>query len=118
MRFKLKRFRYWVFLLAISLSASFCQKKSENPEEPQMQVAYNPQIRAIMTDYCTSCHSGVSASAGLRLDTYESVRAATETGSLLNRINNGAAPMPPGGLMDNEERTLIQNWSKNNYPRN
>ncbi|HAP60145.1 MAG TPA: hypothetical protein DCR93_11835 [Cytophagales bacterium] len=68
-----------------------------------------------MTNYCLTCHSGPAASAGLNLDNYTGVRTIGETGRLVSRTNDSQSPMPPSGLMSEENRQKIQDWVNGGY---
>lgn len=81
-------------------------------------VIYNPNVNAIMFNNCVTCHGGGAPSSGLDLTNFLNVKNATENGNLLNRINNGANPMPPSGLMNAQDRAAIQKWKEDGYLEN
>lgn len=115
--------KYSVFgLLAIWVSSCTTAVIEEtNPEElpPITEVVrYNPEIQTIMFNYCTTCHSGPSANAGVELDTYQNVRFYTESGNLINRINNQVNPMPPSGLIPSVDRQRVAKWLEDGFPQN
>lgn len=84
-----------------------------NPNEPVR--TYANDVQPIMFNFCITCHSGGAPAAGLDLSEYQATRTATETGNLINRINNAQSPMPQGGLMPQANRDIIQNWADNGY---
>ncbi|AZQ65109.1 hypothetical protein EI427_23115 [Flammeovirga pectinis] len=79
-------------------------------------VVYDPHVLTIADNYCISCHSGSSLQAGINLSGYTNFKFQTESGNLLSRINNSSNPMPPAGLMPQEERQRIQKWVDDNFP--
>ena len=82
------------------------------------KVTYDDDVEAIITANCVGCHSGANANAGLQLTGYANVRAAAEQGNLLNRVNNGSNPMPPGGQLPPATRQIIDQWVTDGYLEN
>jgi mono/diheme cytochrome c family protein len=78
-------------------------------------VYYDPQVQKIMTDNCITCHGGPAPSAGLGLENYVSVKAATQNGKLIDRINDQTSPMPPRGIMPLETRKSIERWTSEGF---
>jgi len=108
---------HWVLVSLAGIISVHCQKE-ETTNPPEAIAVYNPDVKSLMSDYCITCHSTSSASAGLKLDNYQDVRAAVENGNLISRINDVNQIMPPSGLMAKEERDLIVAWKNAGYPRN
>lgn len=81
-------------------------------------ITYDDDVAPIITNNCIGCHSGPNANAGLQLTSYANVRAAAEQGNLVNRINNGANPMPPTGILPPETRQIIDQWIADGYLEN
>ncbi len=81
-------------------------------------ITYDDDVAPIITTNCVGCHSGPNANAGLQLTSYANVRAAAEQGNLVNRINNGANPMPPTGILPPETRQIIDQWIADGYLEN
>lgn len=106
----------WSGILFLLTIAS-CTKKDVPQTPASTKITYDGHVKKIMNGYCYTCHSGSSASAGLRLETYDQVRNAITNKGLLDRINNDNAPMPPSGLMPIEDREEISQWSKLNFPK-
>ncbi|UTW61693.1 hypothetical protein KFE98_17015 [bacterium SCSIO 12741] len=106
-------------LLLMALVAGACKNGERTPEsKPDQEIAYQSDVRPIIRDYCTTCHRGENASAGLDLTEYSAVRKAAEHGPLLKRIMDAENPMPQSGLMPREERKKILLWAKNGFPEN
>lgn len=83
----------------------------EGTTDPVLEdVTYDDDIQTIMFNHCTTCHGGATPFANLSLETYESVKEATENRNLLARIESTANPMPPSGLMTTEDRAKITKW--------
>jgi hypothetical protein len=81
-------------------------------------------IAPILAERCVMCHSGPSAAAGLRLDTFESLLAGSANGlvvkpgdpassELLKRLNGRSQPpMPMTGppFLTDAEVALFESW--------
>lgn len=81
-------------------------------------MKYDPHIQEIMFNHCITCHSGVAATAGIDLESFDNVRFYTESGNLLTRIEDAADPMPPSGLLPPEDRQRIAKWVTDGYLEN
>ncbi len=82
-------------------------------------VKYDPDVKAIMVTHCEGCHSDEPAApGGFPLTTYAHVKNWTENENLVDRVNDLAAPMPPGGLMPENERLTIDQWIADGYLEN
>jgi mono/diheme cytochrome c family protein len=59
-------------------------------------VTYEGTISTIIKDNCVSCHGQSLQSGGIRLDTYQHVKAQADNGNLLGVIthSSGFSPMP------------------------
>lgn len=85
-------------------------------------VTYSSTIVPLMQNNgCLGCHSGVSASGNIRLDSYAAVQVQAQNGRLFGAINHsgGFAPMPQGGNKMlpcdiNKIKTWIDSGSPNN----
>ena len=64
-----------------------------------ISVSYSQTVSPILTNHCTGCHSGASASGGIQLNTHAGVAAVAQNGRLWGAIShqNGYSPMPQGG---------------------
>lgn len=101
---------FLVLVLGIFISVSSCKKSdSEN--------SYHNSVSTIMNNYCVGCHSGSTASAGLDLTSYASVKAEAQTGNLYARITDTINPMPPTGPMPQADIDKINAWINEGYPK-
>jgi uncharacterized membrane protein len=71
-------------------------------------VAFS-QVQPIVTQRCATCHSGVAAPLGVRLETQEQIEARADD---IRRQAVETRAMPPGNAtgMTEEERTLLAAW--------
>ena len=81
-------------------------------------VIYDPEVAAIVSTFCTECHSGSSPSASLNLSTFQNVRQAMETGEMWERLNNKLEPMPPTGQLSPLTLQILEKWMNDGYPEN
>lgn len=81
-------------------------------------VTYQSDVQSIMTNNCITCHAGPAPNAGLDLSNYQNTRFSAEMGSLIQRMNNAASPMPPSGLVAPELRQLMDKWMTDGFPEN
>lgn len=81
-------------------------------------ITYETHISTVMTSNCISCHGGSNPQGNLVLENYNQVRNSAENGTLIQRINDVANPMPPAGLMPASTRALLDEWVQNGYLEN
>ncbi len=79
-------------------------------------IKYDPDVQNIMFNNCITCHGGSAPSGGFTLTTYDDTRFYTESGNLVERINDQANPMPPSGLLSAEQRQIIAKWVADGFP--
>lgn len=92
-----------------------CSKKDEATPQEETKVKYKNAVSNVIYNNCITCHSGNSPSANLDLSSYSKVKEATQNGNLLHRINDANAPMPPIGLMTEENRKVLNDWKSQGY---
>lgn len=80
-------------------------------------ITYQNKIEAIIQNNCaiSGCHTGVSPTGGLFLDTYAQVKAIADNGNLTDRTIV-QQDMPPSSPLSNCEMEAIQKWVNNNSP--
>jgi len=80
-------------------------------------ITYQNKVEAIIQNNCaiSGCHTGVSPTGGLFLDTYAQVKAIAENGDLTDRTIV-QQDMPPSSPLSNCEMEAIQQWVNNNSP--
>ena len=78
---------------------------------------YNSNIKQIMTSKCTGCHS--SGGQYPNLETYSQVKASSQNGTLLCRLDASCGNiMPQSGSLPQATITMINTWASNNFPEN
>lgn len=111
-----------IFVLSLiavaSLSISSCSTSTIEEVQIVTEVTYNANVSTIISNNCLPCHGGTTPSAGLNLETYASVRNATENGNLINRINSASNPMPQSGQMPPALIATIEQWAIDGYLEN
>ncbi|MCW5517069.1 hypothetical protein [Muriicola sp. Z0-33] len=117
-------------MLTLMLILSSCSKSSDPEEMPDpvsdddpmampMPRNYEADIKAIIESNCLSCHSNPPVNnAPMSLETYDDVKNAVETRSLLARINSSSNPMPPQGRLPANTRQIIEDWIDQGLPEN
>ena len=88
------------------------------PTNPGGTVTYQTHISAVISNSCISCHGGSNPQGNLLLENYNQVRNSAENGTLLQRINDAADPMPTSGLLPAQTRALFDEWVQNGYLEN
>jgi uncharacterized membrane protein len=83
--------------------------------------AYTANVKPIMSNYCTGCHSGANASKGIDLSTAAGVKSAGTSGRLMGAISHisGYVAMPQGGAQLSDcQIAVIQKWLAAGAPNN
>lgn len=118
-KIKMRKLKYTVVL---GLLISSCTKGyipiEETAPPPTGPISYQLHISPIISSRCISCHSGNNSQGGLLLENYNQVRNSSENGTLIQRINDMANPMPPSGLMPGSTRAIFDEWVNNGYLEN
>lgn len=83
------------------------------PTNPGGIVTYQTHISTVISNSCISCHGGSNPQGNLLLENYTQVRNAAENGTLIQRINDAADPMPTSGLLPAQTRALFDEWVQN-----
>ena len=115
-----------LFMITVTLLTSCYYDKEELLYGIQtcdtLNVKYSMQIVSTLSANCLSCHGGTaSAGAGIRLGTYDEVKAQAVSGPLLNVISHasGYSQMPKGSTKLPECRIAeIRTWIRNGAPNN
>lgn len=108
----------FVFLIAVLFFSACYYDKEEilYPETlcaPEANPSFSAVILPLLNAKCNTCHSGTSASAGIRLDSFNEVVRYANNGSLMGSITyaSGYSPMPKNGnKMTSCEIQKIQAW--------
>ncbi|MCA1762740.1 MAG: hypothetical protein LC664_07095 [Flavobacteriales bacterium] len=119
---------FWVIailFLALVMVAQSCYYDNEEELYPfdaaqcdtVATVTYTNTIMAITNSNCavSGCHTGVSPTGGLFLDTYQQVREIALNGDMSSRVLV-SEDMPPSGPLSRCDMEAIQNWINNGAP--
>ena len=108
------------FLILITLMLYSCTKATFEEEMivDVNNVTFNPTIKNLLVVNCDECHSGTAPIGGFTLEIYDEVRFHSESGTLLDRINDLVNPMPQSALMGANSRALFQQWAHDGYQEN
>lgn len=82
-------------------------------------VTYTATVAPIMTEYCTSCHSGSSPSGNIDLSDYTNVKLYAQDGSLYGSMSHDPnwSEMPQGGnKLDDCTLLKVKIWIDNGTP--
>jgi hypothetical protein len=84
---------------------------------------YTGRIKSIVDQNCATadCHSGISPSNGIGLETYDDVKGNMENGEFLCTIyqNSGCEPMPKNASkLDACTLDAFTKWKERGYPQN
>lgn len=80
---------------------------------PIIAPSFTIDVLPLLNFRCNNCHSGVSPSAGIKLNSHAEVIKYVNNGSLLGSIkhNSGYSPMPKNGTkLTVCQIDLIQTW--------
>jgi len=79
-------------------------------------ISFQADISPIINTHCSSCHGGVTPSAGLLLETYDLIRSSannTTSSGMINRMERDESDprlMPMGYKLSQNNIDLIKNW--------
>lgn len=87
-----------IFVCAIISGLSSCYYDIQEDIHPELasQVCdttvanYSTQIKTIMQNNCSSCHSTASASGGIITDTYPDLKRIADNGTLVGSVSHAA----------------------------
>jgi mono/diheme cytochrome c family protein len=115
--------KWLILIIPILITFQSCEKDSVDDLYTQDNgyVSFSQSINPIIESNCKSCHSGSAPSAGIALDSYTSIKAAADNGSLMGTIRHesGWSPMPKNAnkLRDDDIRKL-EKWIEKGSPNN
>lgn len=81
-------------------------------------ISYEADVKAIIDNNCISCHVSNGQASFLPLVNYTQVRTSAESGTLIERMNDIANPMPQSGLLSAQTRAIIDAWKANGFLEN
>ena len=93
--------------------------EDDDPMVMPMARNYEDDVKPLIESNCLSCHSNPPVNnAPMSLVTFDDVKNAVETRSLLARINSSTSPMPPQGRLPAATRQIIEDWIDQGLPEN
>jgi len=119
-----------IAIAIVSLSGCYYDVEEELYPDSQMPTAcdtnnvrYSVEVKNVFDARCNSCHAGVNASAGIRLDNHADIKTyLDQTGStLVSSIeqDGNASSMPQGQpRIPDCEINQVKIWIANGYPEN
>ena len=100
-------------ILFVSCDSATTQDLSPMVDDP----SYTANIEKIMSVNCTGCHAGGNQYPNL--DSYTSVKDATQNGDVLCRIGGACGNiMPQSGALPKATITIINTWANKGYKVN
>ena len=121
----MKRYSLPLFIIVVIFFAS-CYYDNEEALYPSLNsscdttnVTYSGTIAPLLSNNCTSCHSGGAPSGSISLTSYTSVQASAANGTLMNALKGTGVPaMPPSGSLTACKITQVRIWIKNGILNN
>lgn len=112
--------KHTLFFAALSglLFWSSCKKDDKAPEcnvANAEGLTYTTHMKAIIDDYCISCHSGSGPGPG-NYTTYEGIKADLHNGDVLDAVVIDKS-MPQGFVMPQAKIDSINCWLQNGHPK-
>lgn len=115
-------------VLAGAMALNSCYYDNEETLYPDsancvapLSPAFTADVLPILNLHCNNCHSGASASGGIRLDTYANTMVYVNDGSLLGSVQHqsGFSAMPKNSAkLPACKIQTIENWIKTGSPDN
>jgi len=104
-------------IIIFSCTDLFLTEKEIECIEENPEFTYIEDIKPILENNCTVCHNIDNRSGGLSLSSYNDFNLSTyivpgdnSQGAIIKRITNQKNPMPPTGLMVQENIDIIKTW--------
>lgn len=116
--FNMKAFKIIIALLGIFYIVLSCESSTyEEISGVVTNPTYKANVKVIIDNNCLDCHSAVAGQYPT-METYSQVRAATENGDLICRIDDQScgSVMPQSGRMPQTNIDIIKKWADNGYP--
>lgn len=96
------------------LSKTVCSKNNSStvdldiPKSVTYKELMGASDIAVFNRSCASCHSAGSPAGGFDITNAASAKAKMDR--IVKRMNDGADPMPKGGLLDTRSREIVKKW--------
>ena len=111
--------RLAIATISIQLAVMICTSSHAQSDAKKLKTEFESQIKPILQEHCSTCHSGLEAAAGLNLDSYQKLENVLDDDrkwmSISRRVASGS--MPPEDedpLVDGQKQVLLA-WIKNAF---
>ena len=117
-------FQVFAFCLVLSVSCCYYDKEEllyPNTVCDTATIKYSTTVAPVLSANCVSCHGGATASAGIKLDSYEGVSIQAANGKLVGAITHSTnySPMPKNAAKLNScNIAKIKKWVDAGFPNN
>ena len=103
-----------VSILAICL---FCMSAHAQNEAKLLQAEFDTKVKPILQSHCLDCHAGLEASAGLNLDSYQTLEQVLDADrkwmSISKQIAAGTMPPDDSSTLTRQEKEVLLSWIEN-----
>ncbi len=117
-------FPFFAICLILSISSCYYDKEEllyPNTVCDTATIRYSTTVAPVLSSNCVSCHGGSTASAGIKLDSYEGVSIQAANGKLIGAITHSTnySPMPKNAAKLNTcNIAKITKWVEAGFPNN
>lgn len=94
-----------------------CKPKTGKELIQPTAATYSQAVGSLVKQKCIGCHSGPTPAAKISFESFEVLKKYTESGSIIQRINDRNDPMPPKGIMSESNRALFQQWADEGFKK-
>lgn len=112
-----------VTILILMSTFISCSSGSDDDDDPpggtnSSDITYEANIKPIMTSKCIKCHKIPPINnAPMSLTTYQNVKDAVNSRSLIRKIESGNMP-PSGAELSDAQVELIKDWKAGGFIEN
>jgi len=92
-------------------------KKIEQPSKADAKApSYKTDVAPLLSNACSSCHSGKKKKAGFDVESYDSILRTVKAGEpdksrlYKSLVGKGAKPMPPKNPLSAEQIDIVKAW--------
>ncbi|GDX51713.1 hypothetical protein LBMAG27_07600 [Bacteroidota bacterium] len=122
----MKKFSSAITILLLLISGCYYDKYDKlyppatNANCDSVNVTYAVTVRAILDNYCMSCHDATTASGGAVFDSHSNILPWAQSGQLMGDVKqlSGFVQMPPGSKLSDCDIAKLQKWVNDGAPDN